>query len=58
MAKLSDAKLSDDQHTIRMNIRNAYLAEDVSTLRVEAIRRGNEGRWFESACLLELASEE
>ena len=55
---LSEADLSIDQRNLRMNIRNAFLAENVTVLRLEAIRRGNEGRWFEVSCLLELACEE
>ena len=56
--KLSDAVLSPRQHEIRMNIRNAYLAESRDDLRFEAIVRGKQSRWFEAACLLELASED
>ena len=55
---LSEADLSIDQRNLRMNIRNAFLAENVTVLRLEAIRRANEGRWFEVSCLLELACEE
>lgn len=59
MIRLSDHDCLDKmQHLIRMNIRNAYLAESVETLRKEALNRGAQGKWFEAACLLELASED
>ena len=58
MAKLSDAGLSQSQRNLRTAIRNAYLAESVDTLRSEAVNRAAQGKWFESCCLLELATEE
>lgn len=58
MTSLSEIRLSDTQRLLRMNIRNAYLAEDVTTLRLEANNRGAQGKWFEVAVLLELASED
>ena len=42
---------------LRMNIRNAYLAESVEACRAEAKEREAQGRFFEAWCLLELAWE-
>jgi len=56
--KLSDANLTDFERLLRMNIRNAWLAESVEDLRKEAVERGAQGKWFEAACLLELACED
>jgi len=58
MAKLSEAGLTRWEKMLRMNIRNAYLAESVATLRAEAVHRAAQGKWFETAVLLELATEE
>ena len=55
---LSDVGLSSAQRQLRMNIRNAYLAESVRTLRLAAVARAIDGKWFEACCLLELASED
>ena len=56
--KLSDANLTADQRTIRMNLRNAYLAETDETIKRTAVERARLGDWFAAACLFELATEE
>jgi len=43
---------------LRMNIRNAYLAESTETLIKEARERLAQNKNFEADCLLELALEE
>ena len=43
---------------LRMNIRNAYLAETAQDIRVEAMNRAAQGKWFEAAVLLELALDD
>ncbi len=43
--------------SLRMNIRNAWLAESVEKIRVEAINRAAQKKWFETAVLFELALE-
>ncbi len=54
----NSANLGHGERITRQCIRNAYLFESVDTIRTEAAYRGSLGKWFEAACLLELATEE
>jgi len=49
--------LTNFEKMLRANIRNAWLAESVEALKVEADNRGSQNKWFEAAVLLELAVE-
>jgi len=46
------------KRTLRMHIRNAYLAESVETILNEARNRLAQGKPFEADCLIELAMED
>ena len=50
--------MTDFERTLRMNIRNAWLAESSEDIRNEAKNRAAQNKWFEAYCLLELASED
>lgn len=42
---------------LRMNIRNAWMAESARNVREEAVNRAAQGKWFEAAVLFELACD-
>lgn len=51
-------KRNEFESMLRMNIRNAFLAESVETLIITARDRIAQGKTFEADCLLELALED
>jgi hypothetical protein len=55
---ISQLNLTVLERSLRMNIRNAWLAESVEDVRVEAVSRAGQGKWFEAAVLFELALDD
>jgi len=51
-------KRNEFESTLRMHIRNAYLAESVQTILGEARNRLAQGKPFEADVLIELAMED
>ena len=58
IVRISQLSLSGLERKHRMNIRNAYLAETAQDIRVEAMNRAAQVKWFEAALLLELALDD
>ena len=56
--RIGQLELSALNRQLRMNIRNAYLAETAQDIRAEAMNRAAQGKWFEAAVLLELALDD
>lgn len=58
MKTLGSLPLSDLNRNLRMNIRNAWLAESEADIRAAAVDRAAQGKWFEAAVLFELACDD
>lgn len=50
--------MNEFERQLRMNIRNAWLAESTERIREEALSRAAQGKYFEAFCLLELALDD
>jgi len=55
--RLSQLEMTPLNRALRSNIRNAYCAESVHAVRIEAVSRAAQNKWFEAAVLFELACE-